>query len=356
MKWVIGQISLGRTVEDAINRLQNLDSAPLKFCFRETYNLLSEPSKAILKSISLFSEPASDLEFKSATDLPIDKVNDGIAELVKVSMLNTYSSINDLPLYTALPMTRYFAQSLIDRSEQSVMLKRLAKYYEETESVSKLKEQAAGLLTTVGATTERGQAAVMFTQIAYGNYQRGRYGEAVKLFEQAIRIDPKLAFTYQTWASIEWQEGNFTLARELWGEATRLNPTNKLAWRSWGLMEKELGNLKKAEECLEEALKGNDRDVIAWNALGAILRKRGEYKKAERCLLKALYREPKTTHEQHHNAVTFHSLAITLKKLGRLDDSRYYCEQGLKMEPRNEKLISLQEELNQRERPEWVCK
>jgi tetratricopeptide (TPR) repeat protein len=164
----------------------------------------------------------------------------------------------------------------------------------------------------------------------------------VKLFEQAIRVDPKLSFTYQTWASVEWQEGNYSRARELWQEATRLNPTNKLVWRSWGLMEKELGNLEKAEECLQEALKGNDNDVVAWNALGAIFRRKGEYQKAERYLLKALYNEPKTESERHHNAVTYHSLAITEKRIGRKDQARQYCTIGLSLEPYNKKLLELQ--------------
>jgi tetratricopeptide (TPR) repeat protein len=342
IKWVVGQVALGRRVSEAIERIKVLGSAPLEFCFRETFDLLSDPAKLLLKSIPLFSNPVSSIEFVAVTELPIHQVEEGLVELVRVSMFNLDPSSTDLPRYYALPMTRYFAQSLSDRGSQSTMLKRLSRHYQNSEALGELKEQATELFQIVGASTERGQTAALFSQVAFGNYQRGRYDEAIKLFEQAVKLSPRLSFTYQTWATVEWQEGNYTRARELWQEAARLNPNNSLVWRSWGLMEKELGNSQKAIECLREAVRVNEKDKVAWNALGVELSKASKYRESERCLLKALYGEPKSETECHHNVVTYHSLATTLKRVNRLDEALHYCDLGLKLDPKNKRLLELQ--------------
>ena len=84
---------------------------------------------------------------------------------------------------------------------------------------------------------------------------------------------------------------------------------------------------------------------MAWNALGVELSRNSECDEAERCLLKALYTEPKNESENHHNVVTYHSLAVTMKKMGRPVESKTYCAEGLRIAPRNQRLLELQRQL-----------
>lgn len=345
IKWMIGQVALGRTVAEAIQRLSESGSPPLEFCFRETYQLLPSQAKQVMNSIPLFDGVISRDEFAAATNLQSQQLDDSLAELVRVSILNAIPSSTALPLYDVLPMTRYFSQSLSDRGEQSSMLKRLSTFYERNKSNQEVKRQAASLFAMVGASTEQGQAAALLTQVAFGNYQRGRYDEAVKLFEEAVKISPRLSFIYQTWATVEWQEGNYPRARELWKEAARLNPVNSLTWRSWGLMEKELQNHPKARECLKKAVEVNDGDRVAWHALGVELSRSGEFREAERCFLKSLHQTPKSAAERHHNVVTHHALAVALKKMKRVDEALKYVRLGLQLDPENARLLGLEAEI-----------
>lgn len=348
IKWLIGQIGIGKSVHSAISDLASIKSDPLEFCFGQTYQMLDANAKLILKSVPLFDGEFSIQEIQCVTDLSPDNAQEGISELIKVSMLNESSLSTENPKYWALPMTRYFAQNLLDQETQSIMQKRLSSFYQKIGELSKLKQQATQLFENIGSSSEKGQTAAIMSQVAFGNYQRGKYEEAKRIFEQSVKLCPTLSFTYQTWASVEWQEGNYARARELWMEAARLDSKNSLIWRSWGLMEKELHNFPKSKECLLKSTELNEYDNVSWHALGFAYFKEREYQQAERCLLKALYFEPNNVNECHHNVVTFHTLAVVLAKQSRYSDANSYIQKGLALDRENTRLLSLEKQINEK--------
>jgi tetratricopeptide (TPR) repeat protein len=195
----------------------------------------------------------------------------------------------------------------------------------------------------------------MLVDAAYRSYQGGDYSGSIKRLESAKTYE-ETAYLYQTWGIIERDEGAFGTARGRFRRALELDPSQLPTWRIWGNMENRLDNFEVAARCFSKAsvLPGSDpQDSHSFGvSLSRLFRKGVRVEQRQPLLedsLKALQKgyhpNPFGYRETHHNVVNSHALAITLMRLGRIEDALAECRKGLDLEPSNIRLIRLRRKL-----------
>lgn len=329
IRWVIGWISLGHSISWVCEKVKKSDSPVLDFCFKEIYEkVLSQDARKILCIMPIFGYNPSKEELKAAVALPYDKFEEAIAQLVMLSLINRDIKIDNQGIsrtyYNILPLTLSFAQSKLSekRGLEVEARKRLARYLQRQQKQREALEQYGYALERIGATTEKGKLAALQSQLAFAAYQRGNYAEAVKLFKQALKVDPNLAYTYQLWAMVERQEGNIGKAEELFREASRLNPANPIIWRSWAMMKKELGNLEESQKILRQGLQHRPDDKATIHSLAVIQSIKGRFEEADRLFQKAYTERPKKFGDKRNNMYVYAARAENLRKWGESEERK----------------------------------
>jgi tetratricopeptide (TPR) repeat protein len=274
----------------------------------------------------IFDHNPSKDDLRAASDLPVDKFEEGVSQLLTLSLINEESRINDQGVneikYEILPLTLSFAQYKLseDRGFEVEARKRLGKYLERQEKQKEALEQYGYALERIGATTEKGKLAALQAQLAFAAYQRGNYPEAVKLFKQSIDVDSRLAYTYQLWAMVERQEGNIGKAEELFREASILNPNNPIIWRSWAMMKKELNDFDGSEKLLQKGLHYQNNDFATTHSLAVLLSMKGNYTEADKLFKSIFIRSPETFGERRNNMYVYAARAENLRKWGENEE------------------------------------
>lgn len=102
-------------------------------------------------------------------------------------------------------------------------------------------------------------------QAVFERDRRGhRYQKAIKLFKEALRINPHYAEAYQWLGMALWEEGDVDKAERALREAIQLKPRLALAHLYLGLILQSKGEYDKAEEQIEQALALDRRLVEAY--------------------------------------------------------------------------------------------
>ena len=140
--------------------------------------------------------------------------------------------------------------------------------------------------------------------------QLNRWGEALKLYEDAARVFSQNETIRSTLGQLYQRAGRFAEAAEAFGAATALAPEKAASWMALGVVELRLENLDQSIEALGKAIALNPDSAAAYGNLGNALQKKGDMKGAEAAYKKALALDPK-------NGMVHVSLGMT--KL-RLDD------------------------------------
>ncbi len=144
---------------------------------------------------------------------------------------------------------------------------------------------------TVDGPATRGEAVRLNNLgVAYMNQQR--FDQALKLFEQAYRLDPKLfaARLNQGLALLNLQR--HAAARQVLEEATRREPNNPRAWYNLGLLDKNLGRAEAARESFAQVARLDPRDADTRYFLAQLDAQLGRYEQAIALYLQALELNP----------------------------------------------------------------
>jgi Tfp pilus assembly protein PilF len=149
---------------------------------------------------------------------------------------------------------------------------------------------------------EHGRAAldirpnpVSFLNLGNAATARQRYDEAVRYYEEALRLSPQydlirinLARTYTTWGRIEGrQNNNLKRCTELLEKAVAYGANEPDVWLDLGTAYGLLGDNHKAIEWFERVVQRDPSHTIAWRNLAVAYRAVGEHARAEACERKA---------------------------------------------------------------------
>ena len=182
-------------------------------------------------------------------------------------------------------------------------------------------------LSSVGAIGNIRKGSVNKT-ISEGNehYRNGRLGDAVRAYNQAIKMDPENEVAWNNKGLILAIAGNFKEALKCHMKAIELDPKHVDAISNVGMAHTKLGNLEEAIKWYDDAIKINPKHETTWNNKGNLLSKLERYEEAMECYDEALKINPKYL-------AAMNNKSVELIHLKRYDDALTLLNKVLKGRP-----------------------
>lgn len=104
----------------------------------------------------------------------------------------------------------------------------------------------------------------------YISLAEGKYEEAVKLINQAIRIAPKISLYHYNLGGAHFMHKDFKKARDAFQKAVRLDPASREAVENLAITQHELKRLQEAATLFERAVELAPDDPKAWLNLAKV--------------------------------------------------------------------------------------
>jgi tetratricopeptide (TPR) repeat protein len=373
IKWVIGQVSLGREIENIISEMEACETDITRFCFANIYSKLKDESKKILLALSIFDKPQPGGVLEYVTGIKDEAFEEAIRELLLASLVvREYSSREGGAIttkYTLVSLTKLFSKQQLDK-EHSYKQKILDKYESiqyQLEQAEKAKLQYKYSLANFGAITEEEKIAAVIAQGAFSKYQLGHYEEAIEDFKRAVNIAPNLAAIYRNWAVVESNEGHYREADELMKKATNLRPDDVLTWLTWGNMKKKFNMTSEAEKYLERARELEPSNPVILNNLAWVKCYLGKHKQADELFTEAFkYASDKEPAVEgtleipyRHLIINYHGMAENLRRWAetlirernfpkatqKLKDALKICKKAIELDPYDVRLLALKQKI-----------
>ena len=204
IKWVIGQVALGRDITAAIGGLTASASDVTKFCFEHIFeSLLNDETRLVLFTLALHDKPLSRGVLNHVTDLEQDALADAIRKLTIASLIITSQvKLNDLAIetrYQLLPLTtNYIRAKLSNHAEiYRVLHGRIRLVQDLLEEGEKAGRTYRYSLQDMGATTEEERVAAMWALTAHQKYISGDYEGANEAFKRSSSLYPQFCYCLQ---------------------------------------------------------------------------------------------------------------------------------------------------------------
>lgn len=342
IKWVIGNVALGKDINSIADVAVNEKSEIAQFCFDEIFSSLNKISKDVLCTLSLYDYPVSAGILKYVSNLNQSDFEDSIKELVLVSLIiqQQEKDIDNkiLTKFNLLELTRGYVREQLDKnlSLKSQIEERMRLVGDTVEEAERAKKQYKYSLHNYGAVTEEEKVASLLGTTAFQKYQLGRYSEAVESYKRAVEIAPRLPSIYRNWAIMESNEGHSIEANQLMEKAVALNPDDAQIWNVWGNLKRKEGKIQDALDCYLKAIKISPCDPMIQNALGQAYCRLGHFEKADNLFRAALKDESNFEFNKSykHEIINLTSIA---------DNLRRWAEYLSKDRNNNEALIKLKE-------------
>jgi superkiller protein 3 len=120
---------------------------------------------------------------------------------------------------------------------------------------------------------------------AYNNagvvLQRMNLGaQAIGYFQRAIAADSSLAAAYNNIGNTYYKQRQFSRSVEFYKNAIALEPDNAMAYNNMGVTYKEMKLYEQAVECFDVAIEIDSTDAMAYCNMGNVFQNQGSYAKA----------------------------------------------------------------------------
>ena len=194
------------------------------------------------------------------------------------------------------------------------------------EEVEKKRAAVAGPVQS-----DRGRAFAQW-QAGLDHKNMGRYAEAEAAYREAIRIDPKFTWVWNSLGILLMDHlGRPAEAEAAYREAIRLNPKDAIPWSNLGwLFTKHLIHPVEAEAAYREAIQLDPKLAMPWRNLAVLLMQHlGRLAEAEAACREAIRLDPKF-------AMPWHNLGILLKNhLGRPGEAEAAFREAIRLDPKD---------------------
>ena len=120
------------------------------------------------------------------------------------------------------------------------------------------------------------------------NQKEKNFKEAIKNYENIIKIDPSIVFAYHNLGLIYVETENIDLAKKNFLLAIKINPLFIYSYINLGILFQNEGQKEKAIECFEKIIEIDPKNISGYNNLGLVNASLGKYKKALKNYLKTL--------------------------------------------------------------------
>ena len=120
------------------------------------------------------------------------------------------------------------------------------------------------------------------------NQKEKNFKEAIKNYENIIKIDPSIVFAYHNLGLVYVEIANIDLAKKNFILAIKINPSFIYSYINLGILFQNEGQKEKAIECFEKIIEIDPKSISGYNNLGLVNASLGKYKKAIKNYLKTL--------------------------------------------------------------------
>ncbi|MBA4074708.1 MAG: hypothetical protein C0508_06660, partial [Cyanobacteria bacterium PR.023] len=228
IKWVLGQASLGRDLQLAIEKISNATGDLAKFCFEELFSsYLTETAKLVLFALAFSPSKAGIPYLVFMTGLGPEELDDSIAELKKCSLI--------LQLYSEKAETNFSILG-ITKKYTSEQLKLRPKLQNELESKFRTFRtvQIEGSSTSVDLLNEESTDFEKLARLKINQALQYRHIGDIegcrKEFAAAVQVAPLFAKPYFEWSRCELEFRNNAEARQKIELALDLKPDKVKYW------------------------------------------------------------------------------------------------------------------------------
>ena len=217
---------------------------------------------------------------------------------------------------------------IIDKRAKEKILQKLKSAYNiNAESLFKDLSGFASVNTHLSSLGEFQDADQYFIM---GNHlsQQGRYKEAIKVYDEVIRLDSKYAPTYYNRGTTKGELGQYEEAIKDYNEAIRLNPEYAKAYYNRGTTKGELGQYEEAIKDYDEAIQLNPNDAVAYYNRGNAKGDLGQHEAAIKDFDKAIELNPEY-------AKAYNNRGNAKNRLGQYEEAIKDYDKAIELNPKD---------------------
>lgn len=348
LRWVVGQVSLGRSLGGTLAKLSQRTEDIHRFCFDATMTELDDDYLKVLYVLSQLESPADIDTIANIAGYPSDFTDNVLQTLIKYSLVNrTIEKVWDTNLYHLLPLTRTYCVGLTskwpDYAKEVVKRAKIESKRQLTVAI------ANGLYKRYGAYNEDERVAVNAADAARDEYKRGNSEKSFEMLEQAKTMAPKLGYVYLIEAQILADEDSLSKARASFAEADKLDPNSLEILRTWGEFELNTAGYEKAAEILERACSIQQTDFTLRLKLAEAVKQTAEtarlrqqkmqakrlYKEALQHAEAALIADASAVRQQRHNVQCYQIMMELYQKQENNAKALEIGKKALTLDPAN---------------------
>ncbi|PAV12485.1 hypothetical protein ASJ81_06270 [Methanosarcina spelaei] len=319
IKWSIGQVILGKSIDEAFSEILAGDSEIAKFSFNDVFSLLSKNSKRILFSMVVSGDkPVSKIVLKHLANISDEEFEDAIRELIITSFVfpeTRENSDSDLITeYSMLSLTRGFIEIRLDDNNQTrqELITRLHHLSEKLNDYEKAKSDYSQSLFSLGIKTPEEKVAFIYAKTAKNYIRSGDMVKAEENFNEALKMAPNFSYVLVEFSKFEFNRNHIPNALKLSKKAVENNSDSYHTWFNYGLMLQKNKQYNEAIMFLTKAKEINPNHLPIYTELGRTYSFKGCYELAEVEFTIALKEEKYPNYK--HKVIAFYSMAENYRR------------------------------------------
>ncbi|MBI4999948.1 MAG: tetratricopeptide repeat protein [Euryarchaeota archaeon] len=156
-----------------------------------------------------------------------------------------------------------------------------------------------------------------------------KYHDALKAYDEALRVDPDNARCLFNKAVILQMMGNNGAAIECYDRVIAINPSDSETYSNKGIALRGLGRTQEAIDAYRQGIEVNPSDATLWSNMGIAMRSMGRIKEALEAYDRALALNPA-------DAGVWSNKGVVLGSMGLLKEAIECYDRALAIDPRRE--------------------
>ncbi|MDZ7814749.1 MAG: tetratricopeptide repeat protein [Planctomycetota bacterium] len=169
--------------------------------------------------------------------------------------------------------------------------------------------------------------AAAYNNRGAANVKLGRHKDALSDYDEAIKLDPKYALAYRNRGNAKFELDRYEEAIKDYDEAIKLDPKYSSAYNNRGNAKLELGRHEEAIKDYDEAIKLDSKNAYAYNNRGAAKAALGRHEEAIKDYEEAIKLDRKY-------AFAYNNRGNAKLELGRHEESIKDYDEAIKLDPK----------------------
>lgn len=244
-------------------------------------------AQQVLAILSIFENPPTAQEWRTALDWPVERLDKAIASLIEVTFITERTEQKTGKLvYSALPITMTFARNELAKMGDLEAQARLRYqgYRNRMELATVETHQYSDLFERFEAKTDIQKKALILCRMAEGQARSLGYQAASEYYKQALELDPRSVYALVSYGLFKMELGNFGEAIEVINQASQYctKKTGYYVYFSLSRVYDQTRDRPHRINCLRRALEYEPTHTIGRHSLGVALSQSGNFDEALR--------------------------------------------------------------------------